>query len=219
MASLLSLSLSLYAGTAGSFFAISGAITTSLLVLIFLCGEVFSEIISQPNTLLYLIFYALTLLFNISLLIRGLFSLGSQQTSLLFGFLLKFEISQTKAKTLSTLFVLSLSLFAGLPPFITFYVKLFILSSLICTFSGAWFLLFFLLLFFTLLYFYFKNDSFVLIQPSFLNQARVKSIINTSSGPTNFVEFNKLTWLLDPFIIFLSLLGFFFLSEFATLFL
>lgn len=214
--SLLSISLSLYAGTAGSFFAISGTITTFLISIIFFCNETSFEFSVRLSLLLYLMFYSFTLLFGFSLLMRGFFRAGSQHVSSLFSFGLKSNVSQIKAKILSTLFVLTLSLFAGLPPFVTFYIKLFVLSNLVYVFSSTQFILFFLLFFFTLLYFYSKNIRFALVQPNLLQQSRVRSA-SVLNSEMSYVNMGGEFWSLDPFVIFLSFFGFFFLSETVAL--
>jgi hypothetical protein len=216
----LTVSISLFSGTVGTFFAVSGAMTTSLLFVMYVVGG--SPVNSSLclNLLFYLLFYTFSLLFTFSLLIKRGFTVGSQSiASLLYSGGLRSN-SKVEAKIAASLLVLALSLFAGLPPFITFYVKLTLLSALVYSFSGAYLLSFFLLFFFALLYFYFKNVRFILVQSSLLDKLRTTRSTYSGIqpyGPSNLNFQSRLGDLLNPFAVLISFFGFFFLGDFLII--
>ena len=152
----------------GSFFAVSSSLTSVLIFIVYLLTLETSMLgLKNPvvlkATLLYLLFYAATLLFLFAII----FSLGVKAGSTKLPSLIT---SSTKPYRVTSLlkvrFFIALSSFAGVPPLSSFFTKLLVLTNLnsSATLPMQLTILILFTYLFTMLLFYFKFVSFLFVK-------------------------------------------------------
>jgi len=200
----------------GSFFAISSSLTSLFLLLVIVfASQTFMSTTStnfsvfKPTTLLLLpyINYFYFYIISLAVLIPYL-----AQLNILHGSITIAALSRTSNcfksvfyETKTLLFVLFASL-AGLPPFSSFFAKLFLVNTVTSTNNPLIpFFLFFLLYLFVMLLFYFKSSKFLLTQK---NLTRIPHIaFSTVAQPRGTLDHGTLIFLW--FIVF----GFFIFND------
>lgn len=216
---LITLAISPFVCSIGSFFAISGAITTSLVFLIFIVDNTNLNTASLSSLSLYLILYSTTLIATLSVFIWFRVGAGYLHLSSLLNFQFSRGLPVTVVSLLAIIVILTLSTFAGLPPFLTFYVKLYVISNFVSLLAGFWWLTLLVLFFFMLLFFYYKNVRFLLIQKQTMHKFRSLSTsdLGLYSPRANYLHPLDSIFILLPPLSFVNFFGFFFLSELPML--
>lgn len=211
------LSLALFSNTFGSFFAVSGALTTLLFFLVSISTPYVQNTALFIGLLMYVSTYSLTLMSTFwSLSLVGFYA-GYQHLSSLLTFRLGSYSGAVRLKVFSYVILFLFSFFSGLPPFLTFYIKLYVISYFVNYNLGFWWVFVFAVLLFSLLYFYFKNVRFTLIQDSHFFKMRL-----LTPSPFGCAQSNKLTvtgkWgFTHSIILFILVTGFAFLADFFLL--
>lgn len=228
---LLTLAVSLFSNSWGTFFAVSGCLTAMLLILFALISWSCDSAFINYALALYLIFYSLSVAWFMYIVFAAGLSSGSKPLQHFVSSILGTSSSSHMSLVLPAFF--GLSFLSGLPPFLTFYVKLAVFAELFVWNTSSWLLFVVVLFFFMLLFFYFKNARFFLVEQGVITNSKISSKLrsdfvygpsfsaeltdSTTSSPSNN---NVEIWLHKSLMFnlpFILVLGFFSLPELLLL--